>query len=204
MIVVTKRAEGERVAGPKDARAKAELLLHPVRLRIIQAFLGGRDGRRLTAQRLADALADVPPATLYRHLNALAAAGVLAVAAERRVRGAWEKVYALPGEGVRLAPEELARASRADQLHYFTTFVASLLGAFSRYLQRDRIDPLADGVGYRQLALYLSDAEFARLIAALEATVDAARDNTPAPDRRLRLFTTVILPADETPPDAGG
>ena len=43
----------------------AGLLLHPVRLRIVQAFLGGR---RLTTAQLRTALPDVSPATLYRQV----------------------------------------------------------------------------------------------------------------------------------------
>ena len=45
--------------------ASADLLLHPVRLRIVQAFLGDR---ALTTSDLAAELADVPPASLYTSL----------------------------------------------------------------------------------------------------------------------------------------
>jgi hypothetical protein len=43
----------------------ADLLLHPVRLRIVQAFLGDR---ALTTGDLRAELPDVPPASLYRHV----------------------------------------------------------------------------------------------------------------------------------------
>ena len=46
----------------------AELLLHPVRLRIIGAFLGDR---KLTTADLQAELPDVPPTSLYRHLGHL-------------------------------------------------------------------------------------------------------------------------------------
>lgn len=39
--------------------------------------------------------ADVPPASLYRHVARLVDAGVLAVVAERRVRGAVERTHVL-------------------------------------------------------------------------------------------------------------
>lgn len=67
-----------------------DLLMHPVRMQIIQAFIGGK---RMSVQELGGRLAEVPPATLYRHLNALVEGGVLTVAEERRVRGAIERVY---------------------------------------------------------------------------------------------------------------
>ena len=52
--------------------ATADLLLHPVRLRIVEAFLGDR---ALTTSALAAELADVPPASLYRHVARLVDAG---------------------------------------------------------------------------------------------------------------------------------
>ena len=72
--------------------ASADLLLHPVRLRIVKAFLGDR---ALTTGQLAAELDDVPPGSLYRHVALLAKAGVLQVVAERRVRGAVERTYTL-------------------------------------------------------------------------------------------------------------
>ena len=53
----------------------ADLLLHPIRLRILVGLLG----RPMTAQQLGEVLEDVPQATLYRQLNKLAQAGVLEV-----------------------------------------------------------------------------------------------------------------------------
>ena len=50
------------------ALTPVDVVLHPVRLRIAQAFLGAR---ALTTGQLADALADVPTATLYRQVATL-------------------------------------------------------------------------------------------------------------------------------------
>src|SRR5687767_2199950 len=52
--------------------SRADLLAHPVRLRIIMALAG----EQLTPQQIAAVLADVPPATLYRQINRLAEGGV--------------------------------------------------------------------------------------------------------------------------------
>jgi len=70
----------------------ADLLLHPVRLRIVQAFLGDR---ALTTTALREELADIPPTSLYRQVARLVAAGVPMVVAERRVRGAVQRTYVL-------------------------------------------------------------------------------------------------------------
>ncbi|HYT79398.1 MAG TPA: helix-turn-helix domain-containing protein, partial [Actinomycetota bacterium] len=72
--------------------ARADLLLHPVRLRILKAFLGDR---ALTTSQLAAELDDVPAGSLYRHVALLTKAGILQVVAERRIRGAVERTYTL-------------------------------------------------------------------------------------------------------------
>lgn len=183
-----------RAGSPPESHA--DLLLHPVRLRMLQLLATGRP---FTAQQLSESLADVPPATLYRHLNKLAEAGVLAVVATRRVRGAQEKTYALaPGSGV-LGPAEFARASREDHLRYFTTFLANLLGNYERYWAGDRPDPVADGVGYRSAPLYLSDKELLALAGAMSAAIAPYLANQPGPGRRLRLLSSVMMPAADVP-----
>src|SRR5215467_10865211 len=91
--------------------ASADLLLHPVRLRIVQAFLGDR---ALTTSDLAAELADVPAASLYRHVARLVDAGVLAVVAERRVRGAVERTYVLRVTAATIGLDEVSAMS-ADE-----------------------------------------------------------------------------------------
>jgi hypothetical protein len=174
------------------AESKADLLLHPIRLRIIQAFV---PPKRLTAQ----AIGAVPLATLYRHLNKLTKGGVLAVVERRQVRGTTEKVYALLAGGAYLTPGDLAEASTEDHLRYFTTFVASLLGDNARYLERDHLDFVGDGVGYRQLPLYLSDEEFTRMVVELNVVLAPLAANGPAPGRRRRLLSTVMMPVEDAP-----
>src|SRR3954469_20006775 len=81
-----------RVDNVAPTLTSADLLLHPVRLRIVQAFLGER---ALTTAQLREELPDVPPASLYRHIALLVGADVLSVVSERRVRGATERTYTL-------------------------------------------------------------------------------------------------------------
>ncbi|MGH8128402.1 MAG: helix-turn-helix domain-containing protein, partial [Gammaproteobacteria bacterium] len=76
-----------------------DVLLHPIRLRIVRAFLGDA---KLTARDLAERLGDVPQATLYRHLNRLAEAGVLTVTSESPVRGAMERTYRFNSKAVKV------------------------------------------------------------------------------------------------------
>jgi DNA-binding transcriptional ArsR family regulator len=178
-------------------QSKFDLLLHPVRMQIIQSFTGGR---RLTMQELGDRLPDVPPATLYRHLNALTEGDMLVIAEERKVRGTVERVYTLRQESVAIRPEDVARASPADHMRYFTTFIAGVLGSFGRYLKRPHIDIEDDGVAYRQVALNLTRDERTALIDDLRARMDRELRNDPTPERRTYTITRIIIP-DDHPPD---
>jgi hypothetical protein len=183
----------ENAASMSD-ETRADLILHPIRLRIIQQFACSTN---LTAQAIGAALPDVPPATLYRHLNRLARGGVLAVVERRQVRGTTEKVYALPAGGANLTPADLEGASSEDHLRYFTVFVATLLGDFARYLGRGSVDFVADGVGYRQVPLYLSDAEFVQMAQAINLAISPLLANGPGAGRTRRMLSSIVMPAED-------
>lgn len=175
-----------------------DLILHPVRIRILMALTG----QQLSPQELSGYLEDVPQATLYRHLNRLAEAGVIEVAAERPVRGTLEKVYQLNTVANQPGPEDWAQVSKEDHMRYFIAFVTSLLSDFSRYLQHtDRVDFYRDGVGYRTVQLELTDKEFAEMSAALNAALMPYLNRQPGEGRR-RLLSTVVIP-DFNPRDEG-
>ncbi|MFU8875397.1 helix-turn-helix domain-containing protein [Micromonospora sp. SL4-19] len=178
-----------------SANGWAELALHPVRIRILRSVAGARR----TTRDLVAALPDVPQATVYRHVATLVAGGLLEVVEERKVRGTVERVYALPAHGAALGPQDLAAASADDHGRWFTAFVSSLLAEFSRYLSRERIDVVADGVGYQQVVLHLSDAEFAEFAAELVAVIAPRLANQPNPDRVARVLATILMPLDPAP-----
>ncbi|MEH1128016.1 helix-turn-helix domain-containing protein [Micromonospora sp. CPCC 206061] len=171
----------------------ADLALHPVRIRILRAVAGAQ----LTTHGLVELLPDVPQATLYRHLATLVKAGLLDVIEERKIRGAVERVYALPAHGATLDASALATATPEEHARYFTAFVSSLLSEFSRYLARDRVDFVADGAGYHQLVLHLTDAELGQFAADLNALVGPLLANEPGGGRIPRLLATILMPADQ-------
>jgi hypothetical protein len=166
---------------------KANLLLHPIRLRIIQAFLGDR---ALTTGQLATELPDVPPGSLYRHVGLLVSAGVLSVASEHRVRGAVERSYVLQVA----AAEGDAAMSAEEHRRAFMAFVAGLLADFDRYLELGEPDLARDGAGYRMAALWLSDAELAELLRELATVLEPRMGNAAAPGRRRRIVAGTLMP----------
>jgi len=169
----------------------AKLLLHPIRLRIVQAFLGDR---ALTMNQLASEIDDVPIGTLYRHVAMLTKAGVLQVVAERRVRAVIERTYMLRQAAAQIQPEEAAAMTPDQHLQAFIAYVGSMLAEAERYLTTDSPDPLNDGFGYRIAALWLTDAEYAAFLQDLAAVFRPRLANAPAKNRHLRTIYTVLLP----------
>lgn len=170
-----------------------QVLLHPVRLRIAQAFLGDRT---LTTTDLRAELPDVPPATLYRQVATLVDGGVLEVADEHRVRGAVERTYRLRAGAAHVDADAASAMTTEDHRSGFLTFALGLLADFDRYLALGDVEVARDLVGYRKNAMYLTDEETAELIADLRAVLAPRFEQGPGPGRRRRLLSTVLLPTD--------
>jgi DNA-binding transcriptional ArsR family regulator len=171
-------------------KAKENLLLHPVRLRIILAAAG----RQVTAQQLAVELPDIPQATLYRNINTLAAAGILSVVQERRVRNTFEKTYALPDQGLSLTLEDLKKAGPEDYIRLFTQYLGQLLGYYVRYIQQGNVDFARDNVAFQMFPVYLSEAETQGLGQDLNAALLPYLKNEPSPERQRSVFGLMSLP----------
>lgn len=169
-----------------------DLLLHPVRLRIVQALVG----RPMAPRELIEQLGDVAQATLYRHLNQLEGGGIIEVTAERQVRGVVERTYGVVSHGASLSADDLEGATADDHFRYFGTFVATLLSDFAAYLNRNDPDLAVDRVGYRQVPLWLTDDEFDEMVEEMGRAVHGRLDNAPKAGRRQRLLTTIVMPDD--------
>jgi hypothetical protein len=153
----------------------------------------------MTPLRLKEVLGDVPQATLYRHVNQLHDGGLLDVVDEQAVRGGVERTYGVVAEAVSLGPDEYEDATPEDHLRYFTTFLGTLIEAFGAYLGEGTPDFAADGVGYRQVPLWLTDEELDEMITTLRDTLRNAMHNQPSPERRRRLVTTIVMPDVRAP-----
>jgi hypothetical protein len=170
--------------------AKENLLLHPVRMRIILATAG----RQVTAQQLAGELPDIPQASLYRNINALAAGGILVVVRERRVHNTTEKTYALPEKGQFLSVEDLNNAQPEDYVRLVTQYLGLLLGYFVRYVQGGDVDILRDNVLFQMAPLYLSQGEALELGKAMQTLLLPYVNNDPSPDRQRSILGLISLP----------
>ena len=174
---------------------RRDLLLHPIRLRIVQALAN----QPLTPGQLQAVLTEIPQATLYRHITRLEDGGLIEVTSERKVRGTTERTFSIVDDAVSLGTPDLLNADRDEHLRYFSTFLGTLVADFAAYLDGGEPDLEADRVGYRQAPLWLSDAELDELLAELRQAIGARLRNEPDPGRRRRLITTVVMPDDRNP-----
>jgi DNA-binding transcriptional ArsR family regulator len=171
-----------------------ELLLHPVRLRIVHAMSGGRE--RTTAD-LCARLPQVSQATVYRQVNLLVRGGLLEVAGERRVHGAVERRYRLSRTRPAIDRDRAAAMTLEEHRAVFVSAMAALVGEFDAYLDRGRADPLHDAVGYRQIPLWMSVPEVTELINDATRLIASMRANEPRPDRRLYLLSPILFPIED-------
>jgi DNA-binding transcriptional ArsR family regulator len=178
------------------SNSKAELIIHPIRLRIIEAI----DGRDLTSKQIADRLDDVPQATLYRQIKILLDGGILSIVSERLVHGIVERLYRLSPGAAHLSREEFAQITAEEHQRYFAIFLGNLNGSMNRYLHKNRFDVVQDGMTYFSSTPWLTDEEARQM--RLDLLDLAARYGTaePAGGRRRRTLAVAFFPDSETPP----
>ncbi|HSH04809.1 MAG TPA: helix-turn-helix domain-containing protein [Anaerolineae bacterium] len=170
---------------------KIDVIVHPVRFRILQALQ--RQG--LTTQEIGEELADVPNSSIYRHLKLLLKHEIIQVTETRLVNGIQEKRYGLVG-GVRLSAEELLDLSADEHLGYFTTFVMTLLQGFNNYLQTGKApyDFHADFVGYTEARFWANREEMEALQGALNAALIPLLENQKGGERKQYKMAIVNHP----------
>jgi DNA-binding transcriptional ArsR family regulator len=175
---------------------RLELLLHPVRIRLIQALAN----RVLTTQQLADLLPDVAQTTLYRHINLLLEGGVLTVVSENKVRGTVERELTLVKGAARIDMETSATLTAEAHERLFTTFVAMLLADFKR-AQSDPQKGVPPAI-YTQQRLYLTVDELQQLNQQIAALLSVYKDPSRAGeegDVQPWLLTGIIMPDTDLP-----
>ncbi len=165
------------------------LMFHPVRVRILIEA----DKREVTAGQIGEALPDVPPASLYRHLRQLVAGGALAVVGERPVRGTVEKTYSATPES-----QDMSTSTGAPDPQFyfdlFLRFLGVLQQQFRLYLRQEEFAPKQDGLRFGVNSVYLTPAERQGLEEEIEALVKKAIANTPGPGRQPYLVSRIFIP----------
>ncbi|MGG3449827.1 helix-turn-helix domain-containing protein [Domibacillus aminovorans] len=170
--------------------SKMKLILHPVRMKIIQSLV---NGRKLTVQQLTERIKDVPQATLYRHMNTLLEAEFIEVVQENQIRGTVEKVFALKEQKPE-AQEEFLNWSKEEHIELFFMFTTQLLGLYENYLNKGDVDLVKDGAGYRVANVHVTDEEYVELVQKIGALIQEASLNEPSSERKVKNLATIIIP----------
>lgn len=181
---------------------KIDLILHPIRARIISTAAH----TPITTQAIAARMPDIPQTTLYRHINLLIENNVLTIVREVKVRGTVERELQLREGGARIAVEELAAVLPEDQLRYFLVFLSVLISDFSRAAA----DP--NRLQMLPIALYFKDSVYAtpEEIVTLRSQFDALLDPYRVTDtaeienqnrRRWSLSGIIMNENDEEKPE---
>jgi DNA-binding transcriptional ArsR family regulator len=174
--------------------SRFELLVHPVRLQILHAF--GTGDKALTHDELVTRLRGMPPDRLETHLRILVDNGIVSITGE----GPDLRYRVIPEER-RIQPADVLKATPADHLRYFTTFVAGLIDNFARCTRHLPFDPVNSGTSYRQVTLYLTTDELQRVVDEFETIFSREIENPSGGDRKPMVVTRIIMP--EAPLDEG-
>jgi len=164
----------------RPATPLADLLLHPIRWRIVQRTLG----REVTTTDLQRDLPDIPATTLYRHVAALIEGGVLTVVRERRARGAIERTLTLDQATAGQIGVDEARAMSPDQHRRALLLLLTQLTAdFDRLVERGDLETRLEQLGYTQVSLYVDSADLETLRSGMQALVEPYLQARPGKDR---------------------
>jgi DNA-binding transcriptional ArsR family regulator len=166
-----------------------DLILHPVRMRIIQHLSKGA----ATVNELKEWMADVPQATLYRHLNRLAENEIIYIIHERKIRGAVEKTYAMHEDSPYMSVEELEQLSGEEHLKLFMTFLSSVTGQARSYLVNNP-DFTGDSFGYHQLDLYMTPEELKELNDGMNELLTKFKSNRPTKENEKVSLIQMLIP----------
>ena len=163
-----------------------EVMLHPVRMRIIQT-LAGREN--MTATELCEAISDVPRTTMYRHIKVLLKSGVVDVVAETKIRGSLERTLALNvGEIKRHNTLENASQNAFG-------FLMNKYVQLHRYFSGEHPDPGKDKIFLNNTVMMMDDREFDQFLSELrDLLIKYSLES--AKGRRARDISVISAPVE--------
>ena len=127
---------------------KTEVLIHPVRLSILQYLY---IHKKATTSEIIDSLPAVSKASIYNHIRLLEQNQIIEVVQENRIRGTIEKIYSLK------------KVAKNNDFNAILTFLLSLLSDFQKYYEKEP-DPTKDMLFAGRDYLLLTDAEYQQFI----------------------------------------
>ena len=173
---------------------KAELIMHPIRFRILRLL----DRETLTTFEIGQKLDDVPNSSIYRHLKLLLNGGMIEISETRLVNGIQEKTYHL-AQPASLGPDDVAAWTAEEHIRYFTSYVMTLLNDYATYAAEAEalngfIDMVSDRVGYREIAFWVTKEELDLALGKVNEAILPLLSNKEDAERKLYKLATVLHP----------
>lgn len=168
------------------------LILHPVRLRIIQALVR----RERNTQHIADALPDVPVSSLYRHIRLLLESGYIEVASTRSVNGIEEKTYRTSEtKPPLLSAQDFEGLSKEELAQAFSTLVGMIVTSFQEYLDAtSEPDWTRDRLTLAEFTFFATPDEYQTMWDSIWTTLSEAEKQPETPERTKRKIAIASYP----------
>ncbi len=173
-------------------KTKADLILHPVRYRILQVLLD----RQLNTQQIAQEMPQIPLSSIYRHLKTLLDSGLVQVMETNLVKGIEERIYTV-GVLPHISGDEYQNYSKDETQRFFAAYLSFLLSGFTNFLfSREQIDYEKEKVGFTDHVFYVTPEEMDAFGAELQKLFLALQENEPEGERQRQFLSIITFPID--------
>lgn len=166
----------------------ADILLHPVRMRIIQALV---EAESATTANIIEKLQDTPTSSVYRQIAKLQEAGVIVAVGERPVRGVTEKTYAIAEKYRRVNQADISTFSQDELAVLYRAYLAGMSSLFDRYVQGD-YGIAQDNLTFAQASFWATDSEMKKFLNDVSTAIVKLSQNTSENRKRYTLGTIAI------------
>ena len=166
----------------------ADILLHPVRMQIMQKLMSMDSA---TTAEIIMLLQDIPAPSIYRQMALLYDAGVISVVSERAIRGVIERTYSVEAKYHKVDQVYLASLTPDKLAVLYRTYLAGMSNAFEQYVDGD-YDIIRDSLVFSQASFWATDNEIKEFLNDTTAAIMKLRKNTSEGRRRYTLGTIAI------------
>ena len=164
-----------------------EIMLNPIRMRIIQEL---STGQPLTPNDLCERISDVPRTTMYRHIKILIDNNILSVISEKKVRGSLERTIALN-------ISEISKHNTVENgAENAFGFLMSNYAKFHKYFNGENPNPGKDKIFLNNTVMMMSDREFDQFIEELRQLILKYNYKT-TEERRARDISIISSPVEK-------
>lgn len=164
-----------------------EVMLNPVRMRIIQEFSAKQS---MTTTEICEKISDVPRTTMYRHINILLDNDILSVVSEKKIRGSLERTLALNIGGI-TKHNTLENASQNA-----LAFLINRYARFHNYFSGENPDPAKDKIFLNNTVLMMDDNEFDQFLLDMRRLLIKYNFEA-ANGRKARDISIISSPAED-------